>query len=122
MIDKKTLYCMFADNMERVNWAMALRTGIVSLKDWQSELKTERDRCAAEFAKHQLEHAANSKKGGAASAESRRGKMATRNKDIVEYAEKLLAAGRKSHEIVGILAQQKNLSARQIRTILKKRK
>lgn len=73
---------------------------------------------AVERAKSKRQHVANSQKGGAASVQSRRSELALRNKTIAEDARRKLAAGYSEREICGMLAQQKGLSAKQIRTIL----
>lgn len=74
---------------------------------------------AVERAKSKRQHVANSQKGGAASVQSRRSELALRNKTIAEDARRKLAAGYSEHEISGILAQQKGLSDKTIREILR---
>lgn len=74
---------------------------------------------AVERAQSKRQHVANSQKGGAASVQSRRSELALRNKTIAEDARRKLAAGYSEREICGILAQQKGLSDKTIREILR---
>jgi hypothetical protein len=121
----KLNYAVLASGKTRVDYMLGLRTAIRGLKQWQVELADERDCCASEYAARYLRHSATSKKGGAASVQSRRAGNIVRDRDIAEEAKKLLSNGHASHEICGILAKrfvnenkQENFSARQIRNIL----
>lgn len=59
------------------------------------------------------------KKAGQVSASKRQAENAERNKRICETAEEMKKAGKSSRNIPGILAERYDLSARQIRNILK---
>ncbi|MDP3838161.1 MAG: hypothetical protein Q8Q54_04495 [Methylococcales bacterium] len=60
------------------------------------------------------------KKSGDATAKLKREDVAPKHDKIRTEAERLLESGRKQHELAGILSERFRLSARQIRTILKK--
>lgn len=112
---------ILAGDVAQTRWMLGLNTAIRGVKELQSDISSERDRFAAEFARRQIMHTANSEKGGAASVQSRRSAKALRNEEIVREAYRLRAARRGDSEICGILAKHGEpwpSTARQIRTIL----
>ncbi len=112
---------ILAGDVSQTRWMLGLNTAVRGFKELQSDISSERDRYAAEFARHQIKHAADSEKGGAASAQVRRSALALRNEEIVREAGRLRAAGRADSEICSILAMRGKpwpSTARHIRTIL----
>lgn len=73
---------------------------------------------AIDHAKSKGQHVANSKMGGAASAQARCSALIDRNEAIAEVARRKLNSGYSEREISGIIAQQYGLNAKTIRRIL----
>jgi hypothetical protein len=114
---------ILAGDVSQTRWMLGLNTAVRGFKELQSDISNERDKYAAEFARQQIKHAANSEKGGAASVQVRRSERAPRNIAIASEARRLMAppSKRAPREICSMLkdnAIAQGLSIRQIRTIL----